>query len=108
MEPSTALNASIDTELRRCTRCCVTKQTCDFGKSKGRPVSWCRECQNDYARKYYVRNKDRAKSYMRKYYESNRERVLERSKQYYYQHRDARLNYARSRNKRTSQPSHAN
>lgn len=44
---------------------------------------------------------------MKQYYQTNRDRVLEKAKQYYYQHRDARLSYARARNKRATTPSRA-
>lgn len=97
-----------DVEVKKCSRCSIKKETYNFGQRNGKPVSWCRSCQAEYARSYYVRNKDRARMYMRRYYEKNRSTVLEKSKQYYFKHRDARLNYARERGKTASQTSHTN
>lgn len=82
-------------KTKECSRCHETKECTMFAKSNDRRVSWCRACQNVYAKFYYQQNKERAKTYMKQYYKSNRDRVLNNAKKYYYDHRNERLEYAR-------------
>lgn len=43
-----------------CTRCKVTKPLEDFGLRKGKPYSWCKECNREHVRKWNKENPDKA------------------------------------------------
>jgi len=54
--------------MRRCSKCKKQKDESEFGKSRTRKDKmrlWCKECEREYARKHYEKNKGAIKKYIR-------------------------------------------
>ena len=78
-----------ETLTKVCTKCRVEKDLEGFARKKagkfGRD-SQCKECRNEYNRKWREENPE----YFRKWYEENREAALEYKRKWYEENREAR------------------
>ena len=86
---------------RVCSNCGIEKSLDSFNKnkeSKDGYAKWCRECVNDYRKKFRKRdneshkkylenNPEKSKMYNDRFYERHTEQLIERSKKFYADHR---------------------
>lgn len=71
--------------LLLCSRCNKHLPADSFNKDRnkrGRKY-WCRECQSQYRKEYYQRNRQRENGYFKRYYWSDREYHSQRYKEWY-------------------------
>lgn len=71
--------------MKLCAKCGLEKPKEDFNwknKAKGWLSSWCRECNKEYRKEHYKKNKEQILEDQRKYYKENKERRNEYSKKY--------------------------
>ena len=71
--------------MKTCTKCGVTKELSEFSKNalaKDGLQSRCKQCQNQYGRKWHEANKEKVKEKNRKYYKENPEKMKERVKKW--------------------------
>jgi len=67
-----------------CSRCKKEKPITEFYKDKNTKdglTCWCKECKEEYGKKYCQKNKEKTRKYKRKYnreyYQNNKERIRE-------------------------------
>jgi hypothetical protein len=68
--------------MKTCTKCRRSKPTEEFYENRGRPSSWCKQC-----------NRDRQKSYYRRHRSTIREREKKRKRENRLKARDTHLRY---------------
>ena len=71
-------------KVKKCYNCSETKLLIKFHKNKSRKdghKAECKECANEYMKKYYYLNDERIKEYGKKYREQNKEKIYEKDKQ---------------------------
>ena len=76
---------------KTCTKCGETKPLDDFHRDKTRTGGrrpYCKECVQEYTRRYYEENRDKWLEYARRYHGENRDKVRERKRSYYEENRD--------------------
>ena len=76
---------------KTCTKCGETKSLDDFHRNKtgagGRRPD-CKECVQEYTRRYYEENRDKERERNRRYREENRDKMLDYKRRYYEENRD--------------------
>ena len=80
--------------MKTCAKCGETKPLDDFHRNRSRAdgrKEWCRECEAEYRRGYYEKNRDKERERSRRYYEGNRDKMLERKRRYHHENRDKEL-----------------
>ena len=79
---------------KTCTKCGETKSLDDFHRNKtgagGRRPD-CKECVQEYTRRYYEENRDKELDRNRRYREENRDKVRESARRYREENRDKEL-----------------
>jgi len=58
-------------ELKKCSKCKIEKEITEFSKDKSRKsglTSHCKQCKNEYGKKWNKENKEHKKEYNKKYY----------------------------------------
>lgn len=76
----------IAVEAKACSKCSRTKALTSFRENAryaGGRVGWCRECESEYRRRHYERNKDRCAKQSAEWYAANRDACAARNKANY-------------------------
>jgi flagellar biosynthesis GTPase FlhF len=71
--------------MKFCKRCCFEKSISFFSKKKSSKDGlnpWCKDCNKDYSKKYYIANKESIDEKNNKYYIDNIDKVKDYSKNY--------------------------
>lgn len=76
-------------ENKTCSKCLTQKAIHEYGNQGKRP--WCKQCSNEYAKHYRVRNKELIKENNKKYHERNKSKKQEYDRE--------RLAYVRERDR---------
>lgn len=68
---------------KTCLKCLITKNVCDFNNDRNRhdglqPL--CRDCNKEYKKEYYLKNKNKILSKSKNYYEQNKGDIVKRVK----------------------------
>jgi 5-methylcytosine-specific restriction endonuclease McrA len=105
-------------QMKKCAKCGEVKPLAEFSKNKAKPDGlnlWCKGCYREYARKWYVDNKDKCNENVRRYRAANpgkmREisriwdllnprKLYERSRRYILSHPDKAREFKRNRRAR--------
>lgn len=85
--------------MKTCNKCRETKPPTCFNRAKKTPDGLnytCRDCQHEYAKKYYYENKEKIKVYRRRYDDTHREQKRERCKREWRKNREISEAYQRS------------
>jgi len=89
-----------------CTKCGLKKEYLEFGpdnRTKSGKQSRCKQCGNEYRKKYYIRNKEECivsgrnyrktkkhKKWKKEYLKKNKDRILKYSKEYNFKNKEKR------------------
>ena len=85
---------------KKCSKCEVLKPLDEFHKNKDGKYgcrSTCKECEAEYDKQKYKKNKEKKKAYSKQYYQENREERLEWQKQYKKDNKEKINEYERNR-----------
>lgn len=84
--------------MKTCNRCKKEKELIDFSKhklAKDQLRSYCKQCANEYAKKYYEKNIDKVKNYYKSYRKNNQERLKKAHKEWHKENSEKAKNYAK-------------
>lgn len=84
--------------MKLCKKCDINKDFLEFSKSnrsKDGLNSWCKECNKDYLKKYYLENKDSYSNKSKEYYNYNSDKIKEKSRNW----RENNIEYVKEYNK---------
>jgi len=82
--------------MKTCNKCGEAKPITEFHikkTSKDGRIGVCRECKNNYSKRYYIENKDKIIEYQEEYRRSNYSYIVDRGKKYYEKNRDKKSRY---------------
>jgi hypothetical protein len=85
--------------MKLCKKCNTTKEFLEFSKKKSNKDglnSWCKECNKEYLRNYYLENKELYSDRSKEYYELNSNTIKENSKKW----REGNIEYIKEYHKK--------
>lgn len=94
--------------MKICTVCKLEKSLDEFKKTKTRLYARCRDCTNEYARKYHHEHKAACNEYRKELYKKNREHFLTKQKERYQLNKEEIRKRANARNKTPEERAKAN
>lgn len=85
-----------------CSKCDTAKDLTDenFGKCKGKWISYCKHCGREMCKSYKARNKQKISEYNKTYKQENKITIDAYNKEYYNEHRETELARTRATHKR--------
>lgn len=85
-----------------CSKCTIAKELTDenFGKCKGKWISYCKPCGRAMCKSYKTRNKQYISEYNKTYKKDNKNAIDTYNKKYYNEHRETELARTKATHKR--------
>lgn len=96
MKPIREVTMAACDSTKRCPTCEQQKPISEFNSKRGKPSGYCRECQRQYARLHYQRNKELYKSRIQQWRQENRDKYLVSSRNYYERNREKHAESSRA------------
>ena len=85
--------------MKLCKKCNTTKEFLEFSKKKSNKDglnNWCKECNKEYLKNYYLKNKELYSDRSKEYYELNSNTIKENSKKW----RESNIEYTKEYHKK--------
>lgn len=84
--------------MQLCTKCKTEKDISEFNKTNRNRRYWCRSCEQEYAKQYYMLNREKELSRQKLYYIQNPDKKKDVAQKYWDTHKEELNQKARANN----------